>query len=255
MLPAGKIFWSSIGQIGPIISVIFRKYWFVLLLPASSAYFILIAYQSGFADGSGGGKSFLIGSLLNIVFLLAQTPISISWTEKVVKKSEPILSFDGRVWPAWGYGILLMIILIAPIVFIFFVFIALGKEGGMNQYVAGTLAVVVSICWWGIVQRFCLVLPSIALRNANTRLGRSWHLTKGHNLKIVWIMLPVMIIVGVSSAIAQAISQALMFDQVSAVLSSIGYGVVLMATTMLWAEIQGRLFVFFLAPQKIGEYI
>ena len=68
-------------------------------------------------------------------------------------------------------------------------------------------------------------------------------------------MLPVMIIVGVSSAIAQAISQALMFDQVSAVLSSIGYGVVLMATTMLWAEIQGRLFVFFLAPQKIGEYI
>ncbi len=68
-------------------------------------------------------------------------------------------------------------------------------------------------------------------------------------------MLPVLVIVIMSSAIAQAISQALMFDQVSAVLSSVGYGVVLMTTTMLWAEIQGRLFVFFLAPQKIGEYV
>ena len=148
-----------------------------------------------------------------------------------------------------------MIILVAPIVFIFFVFIALGKEGGLNQYVAGTLAVVGSIVWWGVVQRFCLVMPSIALRNANTRIGRSWNLTKGDNLKIVCIMLPVMIIVAVMSAIAQAISQVFMFDQVSAVLSSVGYGVVLMTTTMLWAEIQGRLFVFFLAPQKIGEYI
>jgi hypothetical protein len=255
MLPAGKIFWSSIGQIGPIISVIFRKYWFVLLLPALSAYFTVIAFQSGYGVGDGGAKSFLIGSLFNFAFFLAQTPISISWTEKVVKKSEPILSFDGRVWSAWGYAFLILIILLAPIGFIIFAFMALGKEGGMDQYFAGTMAIVASLVWWGMTQRFCLVMPSIALRNASTRLGRSWNLTKGHNLKIVCIMLPVLVIVIMSSAIAQAISQALMFDQVSAVLSSVGYGVVLMATTMLWAEIQGRLFVFFLAPQKIGEYV
>ena len=30
--------------------------------------------------------------MLNVVFFLAQTPIAISWTEKVVKKSEPIFS-------------------------------------------------------------------------------------------------------------------------------------------------------------------
>ena len=46
-----------------------------------------------------------------------------------------------------------------------------------------------------------------------------------------------------------------MFDQVSAVIGNSIVGVITMASTMLWAEIQGRLFVFFLAPQKIGEYI
>ena len=114
-MPTGKILSASMKQLGAILGAIFTKYWYVLSLPALASYFMVMSFQSGFAVGQGGGRSFSISVLLNVVFWIVQTPISISWTEKVVKKTPPLLSIDARVWPTWGYQLTLMLVLICPI--------------------------------------------------------------------------------------------------------------------------------------------
>jgi len=147
------------------------------------------------------------------------------------------------------------LIIFVPIWILFFVFIALGREAGMNQYLAGTLFVVSAVIWWANSARFVLIQPAIAVRNAGTRLKRSWQITKGNVLKILLATLIPILSLSMLVGFAGAMVQVFQFDQISVVASSVFLGALQLYFVMILSEVYARIFIHFLAPQKLGDYL
>jgi len=249
-----KIIAASFAQSKIILSAIFKKLWFVLALPVASAYFMTIAGANGFDEGAGGQLSYSLSIILSLFFWFMMVPVSICWTEKVITQSTFNLNFDFRILSSIGYTILVYLIVFVPIGVLFFAFIALGREAGMNQYLAGTLFAVLAVIWWANSARFVLIQPAIAVRNLGTRLKRSWEITKGNILKILLATLIPTFSLSLLVGFASTMVQVFHFDQVSVIASSVVLGALQLYFVMILSEVYARIFIHFLAPQKLGEY-
>lgn len=250
-----KIITASFAQTKTILSAVFKKLWFVLALPVASSYFMTIAGANGFNQGGGGQISFSLSIILNLFFWFMMVPVSICWTEKVITRSAFALNFDFRILSSIGYTLLVYLIIFVPIWILFFVFIALGREAGMNQYLAGTLFVVSAVIWWANSARFVLIQPAIAVRNVGTRLKRSWQITKGNVLKILLATLIPILSLSMLVGFAGTMVQVFQFDQISVVASSVFLGALQLYFVMILSEVYARIFIHFLAPQKLGDYL
>lgn len=250
-----KIIAASFAQSKIILSAIFKKLWFVLALPVASAYFMTVAGANGFDQGGGGQISFSLSIILSLCFWFMMVPVSICWTEKVITRSTFALNFDFRILSSIGYTFLVYLIVFVPIGVLFFAFIALGREAGMNQYVAGTLFVLSAVMWWANTARFVLIQPAIAVRNVGTRLKRSWQITKGNILKILLATLIPTFSLSLLVGFASTMVQVFQFDQISVIASSVFLGALQLYFVMILSEVYARIFIHFLAPQKLGDYL
>ena len=251
-LPALKIAGAAFASTGDIFKHIVAKAWFILALPVLASFFLWSSFTSEYGDGSMSGG---IALVLYIVFIIALIPLGICWTEKVVTKQNFKFNFDTRIWTSLGYTAIILCLAYIPIIFGFFVAFALVEDAAFSPELAIILGIVFFIYWLSVISRFSLVIPAIAMRNPKTRLSRSWALTKGYQAKLFCLLFVPYFVISMGESIAQHGLGTLITSQESMIVVALIVGLLQMYSIMFVSEIQGRVFVFFHAPEKIDEYV
>lgn len=103
--------------------------------------------------------------------------------------------------------------------------------------------------------RFALIQPAIAVKNPATRLARSWELTKGSVINIIMATMVPLLSLSILLSFATAMIEIFQFDQISVIASSVLISSLHLYFTMILCEVYGRIFIHFLAPQKLDDYL
>jgi len=253
-LPALKIFKAGFVKSPQIIKSMFTVFWPVIILGLVASYFTLLSSTTNNSMGAIPASQFYSLALW-FFFYVAMILVNLCWIEHVVKKQPPILNFDARVPTAFFYGLIVLFLVYAPIILIFIGFTLVIIEGEMNSWILFVIPVILSIIWIVTTMRFSLVIPAIALNNRNTRLGRSWSLTKGYQTKIFLLMCLPLICIQVPINLIQSMLGIIIFDSISYMIVLFVIIIMSMYGAMIISEITARLFIFFHAPEKLDEYL
>lgn len=253
-IPALKIMGAAFANSGTIFKHIFITFWPVLIIGAFACYFTWVSYTT--TDHTGSTPiSGLVAAILFFVLLLSFIPTSICWTEYVITRQPVNFNFDSRIFSSLGYGILILAFLYIPIMLASFGIFALGQEAGMGTGLGVTLIIGFVLYWVSLTMRFCLVLPAISVKNQKTRMGRSWSLTKGYQIKLTLLLILPNMLVSIPTNVIEQSMGTLIYDQFSFMVVTGIFVILTIYGFLLFSEIVGRVFVFFHAPQKIDEYL
>ena len=85
-------------------------------------------------------------------------------------------------------------------------------------------------------------------------MSRSWSLTKGYQIKLLFAFMVPNLLISVPTNIVEKSVGTIIYDELSFILFMGGVIVSSIYGVLLFAEIAGRVFVFFHVPQKFNEY-
>jgi len=249
-LPAMAIIGASFSQLPNVFKGVFLYFWPFLLMYFLKDYFLISSQSVGL------GNTGWITSLISILIFLGIIAVQICWYQKVITKQDFKYSFDKRSFVTIGYSILYGLFI--GIIFSLFttIFAFMSKEGYFSSGFAITLTILSFIFCLSLAFRFILIFPAIAVNNTNTRLKRSWELTKGYHMKLFFMMIGFTILISIPPGIANTLlinfgsTSTLSFLSIMFILNTLS-----LISLLLIAEMVGRLFVFFHVPNKINEYL
>jgi len=249
-LPALAIVGASLSQFSNVFKGVFLHLWPFLLLYILKDYFLV----------SSKGSNFQYSNLILISFyvIIALGVISsqVCWIEKVITKQDYKYTIDKRTFVTIGYTILLGFLIFLGVTGVFILFSLMAKNGYIPSGFGIILSILLILFVISIGLRFWLIFPAVAVNNNKTRVKRSWELTKGYHLKLFFIFVGFIITIGIPGAIANMVLVNVGADSITTfLLIMFVVNTLSLLSTLMIAELLGRLFVFFHVPDKINEYI
>ena len=249
-LPAMAIIGASFSQLPNIFKGVFVYFWPFLLFLFLKDYFVISSKTGGLENTS------IITTILTIFIILCISAVQVCWYQKVITKQDFKYSFDKRSFVTIGYSFLYTLFISAAAIGFTIGFAFLSEESyissGFGMTISG-IGILISI---SLAFRGILAFPAIAVNNSNTRLKRSWELTKGYHFNLFFMMMGFTILISIPSAFATVIIT--MFG----VSSTFGFllimfflNIIFLMSILIMTEMIGRLFVFFHVPEKIKDYL